>query len=270
MGRSSPRATRTWNTWSRSTSKATLLYTMLLSERRVDCAVVALFVSAAFWHFEWKLIFANTNYKKVWNGCYGKERKDENCIFVSLPECCSVLADTEPLRAGLFSSPLNLYWSLVDLLRALPLVMEKRPTMQRTRTFPWKHRWAYEVQQAFHVCKTENVEERYCLSSIAVTTGKSCVGGVAVWSGLVDSIIKYRLVSQAAISFSVTVTKKICSTSSRSRALAYRPCPKLEMFCTSVPQLFYGCSKVLVTICFVQKWGRHHSFTLVYKRLQKS
>ena len=41
--------------------------------------------------------------------------------------------------------------------------------------------------------------------------------------------------------------KEICSISSRSRVLAHRPCPKLEMFCPSVLQLFYGCSKVLMT-----------------------
>ena len=41
--------------------------------------------------------------------------------------------------------------------------------------------------------------------------------------------------------------KKICSISSRSRVLVHRPCPKLDMFCPSVLQLFYGCSKVLMT-----------------------
>ena len=43
--------------------------------------------------------------------------------------------------------------------------------------------------------------------------------------------------------------KEICSISSRSLVLAHRPCPKLrpEMFCPSVLQLFYGCSKVLMT-----------------------
>ena len=41
--------------------------------------------------------------------------------------------------------------------------------------------------------------------------------------------------------------KEICSISSRSRVLAHRPCPKPEMFCPSVLQLFYGCSKVLMT-----------------------
>ena len=41
--------------------------------------------------------------------------------------------------------------------------------------------------------------------------------------------------------------EEICSISSRSRVLAHRPCPKLEMFCPSVLQLFYGCSKVLMT-----------------------
>ena len=40
---------------------------------------------------------------------------------------------------------------------------------------------------------------------------------------------------------------EICSISSRSRVLAHRPCPKLEMFCPSVLQLFYGCSNVLMT-----------------------
>ena len=48
--------------------------------------------------------------------------------------------------------------------------------------------------------------------------------------------------------------KEICSISSRSRVLAHRPCPKLEMFCPSVLQLFYGCSKVLMTnhgMCFL-------------------
>ena len=39
--------------------------------------------------------------------------------------------------------------------------------------------------------------------------------------------------------------KNICF--SRSRVVAHRPCPKLEMFCQSILQLFYGCSKVLVT-----------------------
>ena len=29
--------------------------------------------------------------------------------------------------------------------------------------------------------------------------------------------------------------------------LAHRPCPKLEMFCPSVLQLFYGCSKILMS-----------------------
>ena len=33
----------------------------------------------------------------------------------------------------------------------------------------------------------------------------------------------------------------------RCRVLAHRPCPKIEMFCPSVLQLFYGCSKVLMT-----------------------
>ena len=33
--------------------------------------------------------------------------------------------------------------------------------------------------------------------------------------------------------------KGICSISSRSRVLAHRPCPKLEMFCPSVLQLFF-------------------------------
>ena len=33
--------------------------------------------------------------------------------------------------------------------------------------------------------------------------------------------------------------KEICSISSRSRVLAHRPCPKLEMFCPSVLQLFF-------------------------------
>ena len=41
--------------------------------------------------------------------------------------------------------------------------------------------------------------------------------------------------------------KEICSISRRCRVLAHRPCPKLEMFCPSVLQLFYGCSKVLMT-----------------------
>ena len=41
--------------------------------------------------------------------------------------------------------------------------------------------------------------------------------------------------------------KENCSISSRSRVLAHRPCPKLEMFCPSVLQLFYRCSKVLMT-----------------------
>ena len=45
----------------------------------------------------------------------------------------------------------------------------------------------------------------------------------------------------------VGCSKDICSISSRSRVLAHRPCPKLEMFCPSVLQLFYGCSKVLMT-----------------------
>ena len=42
---------------------------------------------------------------------------------------------------------------------------------------------------------------------------------------------------------------EICSISSRSRVLAHRPWPKLEMFCPSVLQLFYGCTsgKVLMT-----------------------
>ena len=44
-----------------------------------------------------------------------------------------------------------------------------------------------------------------------------------------------------------TSSEEICSTSSRSRVLAHRPCPKLEMFCPSVLQLSYGCSKVLMT-----------------------
>ena len=47
--------------------------------------------------------------------------------------------------------------------------------------------------------------------------------------------------------FSYFSRKEICSISSRSRVLAHRPCPKLEMFCPSVLQLFYGCSKVLMT-----------------------
>ena len=49
-------------------------------------------------------------------------------------------------------------------------------------------------------------------------------------------------------------SEEICSISSRSRVLAHRPCPKLEMFCPSVLQLFYGCSKVLMTnhgMCFL-------------------
>ena len=41
--------------------------------------------------------------------------------------------------------------------------------------------------------------------------------------------------------------KEICSISSQSRVLAHRPCPKLEMFCPSILQLFHGCSKVLMT-----------------------
>ena len=41
--------------------------------------------------------------------------------------------------------------------------------------------------------------------------------------------------------------KEICSIYRRCRVLAHRPCPKLEMFCRSVLQLFYGCSKVLMT-----------------------
>ena len=41
--------------------------------------------------------------------------------------------------------------------------------------------------------------------------------------------------------------KEICSISSRSRVLAHRPCPTREMFCPLVLQLFYGCSKVLMT-----------------------
>ena len=41
--------------------------------------------------------------------------------------------------------------------------------------------------------------------------------------------------------------KEICSISRRSRVLAHRPCPKLEMLCPSVLQLFCGCSKVLMT-----------------------
>ena len=45
----------------------------------------------------------------------------------------------------------------------------------------------------------------------------------------------------------IWLRKEICSISSRSRVLAHRPCPKLEMFCPSVLQLFYGCSKVLMT-----------------------
>ena len=48
--------------------------------------------------------------------------------------------------------------------------------------------------------------------------------------------------------------EEIRSISSRSRVLAHRPCPKLEMFCPSVLQLFYGCSKVLMTnhgMCFL-------------------
>ena len=52
----------------------------------------------------------------------------------------------------------------------------------------------------------------------------------------------------------VSARKEICSISSRSRVLAHRPCPKLEMFCPSVLQLFYGCSKVLMTnhgMCFL-------------------
>ena len=39
--------------------------------------------------------------------------------------------------------------------------------------------------------------------------------------------------------------KNICF--SRSRVVAHRPCPKLEMFSQSILQFFYGCSKVLVT-----------------------
>ena len=38
---------------------------------------------------------------------------------------------------------------------------------------------------------------------------------------------------------------EICSISSRSRVLALRPCPKLEMFCPSVTTQ-NGCSKVLM------------------------
>ena len=41
--------------------------------------------------------------------------------------------------------------------------------------------------------------------------------------------------------------KEICSISSRSRVLAHRPCTKLELFCPSVLQLFFGCSKVLMS-----------------------
>ena len=45
----------------------------------------------------------------------------------------------------------------------------------------------------------------------------------------------------------IHMCKEICSISSQSRVLAHRPCPKLEMFCPSVLQLSYGCSKVLMT-----------------------
>ena len=44
-----------------------------------------------------------------------------------------------------------------------------------------------------------------------------------------------------------SLEKEICSISSRSRVVAHRPCPKLEMFCPSVLQLFYSCSKVRMT-----------------------
>ena len=61
-------------------------------------------------------------------------------------------------------------------------------------------------------------------------------------------LLQYTPISYVSCKkFPSVYRKEICSISSRSRVLAHRPCPKLEMFCPSVPQLFYGCNKVLMT-----------------------
>ena len=56
-----------------------------------------------------------------------------------------------------------------------------------------------------------------------------------------------NLASSTAVAEKTRQKKEIFSISCLSRVLAHRPCPKVEMFCPSVLQLFYGCSKVLMT-----------------------
>ena len=68
-----------------------------------------------------------------------------------------------------------------------------------------------------------------------------------------QTLLTFLPLSTSPLPLSLFGKKEICSISSRSRVLAHRPCPKLEMFCPSVLQLFYGCSKVLMTnhgMCF--------------------
>ena len=80
-------------------------------------------------------------------------------------------------------------------------------------------------------------------------TKNSNQGGPALITFCMDHQIVPRHYSHFSLvrTISDREQKEICSISSRSRVLAHRPCPKLEMFCPSVLQLFYGCSKVLMT-----------------------
>ena len=61
--------------------------------------------------------------------------------------------------------------------------------------------------------------------------------------------------------------KGICSISSRSRVPAHRPCPKLEMFCPSVLQLFTAAAKfwwpITAWVFFFKLAGDPTSATLV-------
>ena len=71
---------------------------------------------------------------------------------------------------------------------------------------------------------------------------RSCVTLVRTFPGSKAS--KAKNIKKKKEYWPRTSRKEICSISS---VLAHRPCPKLEMFCPSVLQLFYGCSKVLMT-----------------------
>ena len=108
-----------------------------------------------------------------------------------------------------------------------------------------RHKWgtAGDVFASHHVASTADV--KFETTELIGIRGRS--RRMSVLPAKIKNTQAVANVVECIKEYPESLEKEICSISSWSRVLAHWPCPKLEMFCPSVLQHVYGCSKVLMT-----------------------